>query len=61
LLFEKLKRYRSQGTDQISSELIQAVMHYAVRYTNLLNSIWNKEELSQQWKESVTVPIYKKG
>jgi hypothetical protein len=27
----------------------------------LINSIWNKEELSDQWKESITVPIYKKG
>jgi hypothetical protein len=26
----------------------------------LINSIWNKEELPEQWKESVIVPIYKK-
>jgi hypothetical protein len=26
-----------------------------------INSIWNKEELPQQWKESTVVPIYKKG
>jgi hypothetical protein len=25
----------------------------------LTNSIWNKEELPQQWKESVIVPVYK--
>jgi len=25
------------------------------------NSIWNKEELPHQWKESIIVPIYKKG
>jgi hypothetical protein len=24
-------------------------------------SVWNKEELPQQWKESIIVPIYKKG
>jgi hypothetical protein len=23
--------------------------------------IWNKEKLPQQWKESIIVPIYKKG
>jgi hypothetical protein len=23
--------------------------------------MWNKEELPQQWKESIIVPIYKKG
>jgi sorting nexin-29 len=27
----------------------------------LINSIWNNVELPQQWKESITVPIYKKG
>ena len=27
----------------------------------LIISIWNKEELSEEWKESIIVPIYKKG
>jgi hypothetical protein len=27
----------------------------------LLNSIWNNEELPDQWKESIIVPIYRKG
>jgi hypothetical protein len=27
----------------------------------LINSIWNRQEFPQQWKESITVPIYKKG
>jgi hypothetical protein len=27
----------------------------------LMNSVWNKEELPDQWKESVIVPIHKKG
>jgi hypothetical protein len=27
----------------------------------LINSIWNKEELPEQWKEPIVVPIYKKG
>ena len=26
-----------------------------------INSFWNKEELTEEWKESITVPIYKKG
>jgi hypothetical protein len=26
----------------------------------LINSIWDKDELSYQWKESIIVPIYKK-
>jgi hypothetical protein len=27
----------------------------------LINSIWNKEELPEQWKQSITVHIYKQG
>jgi len=27
----------------------------------LINSIWNKEELPEEWKEPVIVRIYKKG
>jgi hypothetical protein len=27
----------------------------------LINSIWNKEELPEQWKKSITIPVYIKG
>jgi hypothetical protein len=27
----------------------------------LINSIWNTEKLPDQWKESVIVPVHKKG
>jgi hypothetical protein len=27
----------------------------------LINSIWNKDELPDQWMQSITVPIHKKG
>jgi hypothetical protein len=27
----------------------------------LINSVWNKEELPDQWKESIIAPVYKKG
>jgi len=30
-------------------------------YPQLINCILNKEELPQQWKETITLPIYKKG
>jgi sorting nexin-29 len=27
----------------------------------LIHSVWNKEELPDQWKESIIVPVHKKG
>jgi hypothetical protein len=58
----KLKRYKLPGSDQIPAELIQAggeILWPAIH--KLINSIWNKQELADQWKESIIVPIHKKG
>jgi hypothetical protein len=58
----KLKRYKSPGTDQIPAELIQAGGNtLCSEIHKFINCIWNKEELPEQWNESITVPIYKKG
>jgi hypothetical protein len=58
----KLKSYESPGTDQILAKLIKAGGETLNSETHrLICSIWNKEELPQQWKESIIVPIYKKG
>jgi hypothetical protein len=58
----KLKSHKSLGTDQILAELIKAggEMLYSEIH-KLICSIWNKEELPQQWKESIIIPIHKKG
>ena len=37
------------------------VKEFALKSLNCINSIWNEEELSEEWKESIIVPIYKKG
>ena len=48
---EKLKRYKSPGTDQILAELIKAGGRTISNDINeLINSIWNKEELPGEWK-----------
>jgi hypothetical protein len=58
----KLKKYKSPGSDQIPAELIQAGGEVLLAVIHeLINSIWNKEKLSDQWKESINVPIHKKG
>jgi hypothetical protein len=41
--------------------MIKAVGEQFSEIHELNNSITNKEELPEKWKESITVPIYKKG
>jgi hypothetical protein len=55
---EKLKRHKSPGIDHIPAELIKARgMKIWSEIHKLIISIWNKEELPEEWKESVIVPI----
>jgi hypothetical protein len=58
----KLKRYKSLRFGQIPVELIQAggeTLRSEIHKLIKLN--WNKEELPHQWKESIVLPIHKKG
>jgi len=58
----KLKNHKSPGVDQIPGELIKAggrTICCAIH--KLIISIWNREELPAEWKDSIIVPIYKKG
>jgi hypothetical protein len=58
----KLKSCKSPATDQIPAELIKAEGETLYSETHRhICSIWNKEKLPQKWKESITVPICKKG
>jgi len=62
LAIEKLKNHKSPGTDQIPVELIKAGGRTICgEIHKLIISIWNKEELPDEWKELNIVPIYKKG
>ena len=62
LAIEKLKSHKSPGIDQIPAKLVKAgggTIRCAIY--NLIIAIWNKGELSGEWKESIIVPIHKKG
>jgi len=58
LAIEKLKN--SPRIHQIPAEMIKTGVR-TIRYEihKLIISLWNEEELPKEWKESITVPIYK--
>ena len=62
LAIEKLKSHKAPGIDQIPAELIKSgggTIRCAIY--KLIIAIWNKEELPGDWKESIIVPIHKRG
>jgi hypothetical protein len=62
MAIRQLKRHKSPGIDQSLGEIIKAGGGTIRSETHkLTNSIWNKEELPEGWKESIIVPIYNKG
>jgi len=62
MAIENLKRHKSSGIYQISAELIKVGCR-EIRYEihKLINSVCNNEELPEEWKELIGVPIYRKG
>jgi hypothetical protein len=56
------KKTQITGIDQIPAKMIYAVGRAILSEIHkLINSIWNKEELSEEWSSSIIVPVYKKG
>jgi hypothetical protein len=58
----KLTNYTSPITDNIPPEMIKAggeTLYSEIH--RVICPVWITEELPQQWKESIIVPIYKKG
>jgi hypothetical protein len=57
----KLKKYKSRGSGEISAELIQALGEILLSEIHKpINSAWNKEELPNQWEESIIVPDHQR-
>jgi len=54
MVIEKLKGHKSPGIDQITAEISKAGGRTSRSDVPILiNSIWNKEELLEEWKESI--------
>ena len=62
LAIDKLKSHKSSGIDQTPAELIKAGGRtICLEIHKLITSIWKKGKLPEMWKESIIVPIHKKG
>ena len=62
MAIEKLRRHKSPGIDKIPAEFIKAGDRTTrSEIYKLINSLWNEEELSEEWKGSIIIPIYRKG
>ena len=62
LAIDKLKSHKSPGIDDIPAVLIKAGGGtICLEIRKLIASIWKKEKLPEEWKESIIAPIHKKG
>jgi hypothetical protein len=58
----KLTKYKSHSSDQILTEMLEAAGETMLSAIHrLISAIWNKEELPDQWMESIIAPIHVKG
>ena len=62
LTIDKLKSHKSSGIDHVPAELIKARGRtICLEINKLITSIWKKEKLPEERKESIIVPIHKTG
>jgi hypothetical protein len=55
IVVAKLKKFKSPGSDQIPAG--GSVIHKL----RVIDFVWNKVKLPDQWKESITVPVHRRA
>jgi hypothetical protein len=58
----KSQKHKSPGINQTPAEVIKADgREICSEIHQLINSMWNMEKLTEEWKKSIIEPSYKKG
>uniref|UniRef100_H3ATV7 Reverse transcriptase domain-containing protein n=1 Tax=Latimeria chalumnae TaxID=7897 RepID=H3ATV7_LATCH len=59
---ESLKKKKAPGSDNITTELLQAGEEHTVKVMHMLfNKIYKQEQVPSEWGKAIILPIYKKG
>jgi len=62
LHIEETNSHKSPGIDQIRAELIKAGGRtIVIEIHKRVSSVWNKEQLTEQWKQSIALPVCREG
>jgi len=57
-----LRNNKAAGTDRIHSELIKYGGNKLLsRIYDLVRQVWEEERIPEEWKETIVVPIHKRG
>jgi hypothetical protein len=51
---------RFAALENLHAEVDIYILPSAIK-KNLIHSVWNKEDVLDEWEESIIVPVYKKG
>lgn len=57
-----MKRNKAPGENEISADILKGAGDVMVsQIYKLITHVWNEEKLPDEWNESLTTPIHKKG
>jgi len=58
----RLKSFKAAGPDGIVAEVLKAGGEPVVEWIwRILQKVWNQEQIIDEWRTSIIVPLFKKG